>query len=225
VIKNVGINGGGGNGGQKKAAIYARVSTGKQDQSLEEQKRLLEEYCDKNGIYICRIYAETASGSKDDRPQYNDLMREVEMQRNEFNVVVVWKLDRFSRSMQSLINGLDFLKKHNIEFISVSDSIETSTPQGRLMFHLFGALAEFEQNLIMERTRVGIERAKREGRVCNRPKKEIDVDRVIVLLNTGNVKMKEIAKMFGTSTVTIWKRLKEAGVEKHYDKFERRKER
>ena len=79
------------------------------------------------------------------------------------------------------------------------------------MFHIFGALAEFERGLIRERTKIGIERAKREGILCNRPKKEIDVDKVIKLYNNGVI-LKDIAKVNNMSTVTLWKRLDEAGV-------------
>ena len=208
------------NGG-RRVAIYARVSTGKQDQSLEEQTRLIQEYCARMNYEVMDVFSETASGSKEDRKEYINLMHEVEMYRNKFNTIVVWKLDRFSRSLQSLVNSIDFLKQHNVDFVSITDNIETTTPAGKLMFHIFGALAEFERDLIYERTKVGIERAKREGIVCNRPRKEIDVERVITLYNSGHAQMKEIARMYKTSTVTLWKRLKEAGVEKHLSKLER----
>lgn len=207
--------------GNKKVAIYARVSTGKQDQSLDEQIRLIREYCDRNDFEVLEIYSETASGAKDDRKGYNDLMHEVEMNKNLFNTVVVFKLDRFSRSLQSLINSIEFLKERNVNFVSIQDNIETTTPSGKLMFHIFGALAEFERSLIRERTKIGIDRAKREGIVCHRPKKEIEVERVISLYNSGNVMFKEIARMYGISTVTLWKRLKEAGVKKHLHKLEK----
>ena len=207
--------------GHRKVAVYARVSTGKQDQSLEEQTRLLKEYCERMNFEIMQVYSETASGAKDNRKEYNNLMHEVEMYRNTFDTVVVWKLDRFSRSLQSLINSIEFLKDHKVDFVSVTDNIETTTPAGKLMFHIFGALAEFERSLIRERTLVGMERARREGILCNRPKKEINVDKVVMLYNTGNITFKEIAKMYGISTVTLWKRLKESGVEKHLEKLEK----
>lgn len=207
--------------GRAKVAIYARVSTGKQDQSLEEQTRILKEHCERMDFEIMEVYSEIASGAKDDRKEYNNLMHEVEMYRNKFDTVIVWKLDRFSRSLQSLINSIEFLKEHNVNFVSVTDHIETTTPTGKLLFHIIGALAEFERSLIRERTKIGMDRARRNGILCNRPKKEVDVDRVISLYNTGNIKMKEIAKMFGISTVTLWKRLDEAGVEKHLHKLEK----
>jgi len=197
--------------GRRKVAIYARVSTGKQDDSLDEQIRLIQEYCERKNFEIYKVYSETASGAKEDRKEFNSLMHEVEMRTNSFDAIVVLKLDRFSRSLQSLVNSIAFLKDRKVDFISIQDNIETTTPAGKLMFHIFGALAEFERGLIRERTKIGIERAKREGILCNRPKKQIDVDKVIKLFNNG-VTLKDIAKVNNMSTVTLWKRLKEAGV-------------
>ena len=203
------INGDG--NGRRKVAVYARVSTGKQDDSLDEQIRLIKEYCKRSDFEIYKVYSETASGAKEDRKEFNGLMHEVEMRTNSFDAIVVLKLDRFSRSLQSLVNSIAFLKDRKVDFISIQDNIETTTPAGKLMFHIFGALAEFERGLIRERTKIGIERAKREGILCNRPKKAIDVDKAIKLYNNGVI-LKDIAKVNNMSTVTLWKRLKEAGV-------------
>jgi len=203
------INGDG--DGRRKVAVYARVSTGKQDDSLDEQIRLIQEYCEHNNFEIYKVFSETASGAKEDRKEFNSLMHEVEMRTNSFDAIVVLKLDRFSRSLQSLVNSIEFLKDRKVDFISIRDNIETTTPAGKLMFHIFGALAEFERGLIRERTKIGIERAKREGILCNRPKKAIDIDKVIKLYNNGVI-LKDIAKVNNMSTVTLWKRLKEAGV-------------
>lgn len=207
--------------GWRKVAIYARVSTGRQEQSLEEQVRLLKEYCERQGHEVVDIFQETASGAKDDRIELNKMMHEVEMNRNQFDMVVVQKFDRFSRSLQSLINNIEFLRGHNVDFISVLDNVETNTPQGKLMFHIIGALAEFERSLIRERTKIGMERAKREGIVCHRPRKGVDVDRVIDLYNNG-VKMREIAGIYKCSQVTLWNRLNEAGVVRKLDKLEKK---
>ena len=197
--------------GRRKVAVYARVSTGKQEQSLDEQIRLVKEYCERNNFDVYEIYSEIASGAKEDRKEFNGLMHEVEMRTNLFDAIVVLKLDRFSRSLRSLVNSIDFLKDRKVDFISIQDNIETTTPAGKLMFHIFGALAEFERGLIRERTKIGIERAKREGILCNRPKKGIDVDKAIKLYNSGVI-LKDIAKINNMSTVTLWKRLDEGGV-------------
>ena len=200
------------NNGRKIAAIYARVSTGKQEQSLDEQIRLLEEYCERNEYDVYEIYSETASGAKDDRKEFNRLMDDVSDGREKlFDTVIVSKLDRFSRSLQSLVNSIETLKDYDVNFISTQDNIETTTPAGKLMFHIFGALAEFERSLIMERTKIGIARAKREGLLCNRPKKEADVEKAMKLYNNG-ISLKDIAKINDMSTVTLWKRFDEADI-------------
>ena len=200
------------NNGRRIAAIYARVSTGRQEQSLDEQIRLLEEYCERNDYEVYNIYSETASGAKDDRKEFNRLMDDVVDGREKlFSSVIVSKLDRFSRSLQSLINSIEILKDHDVNFISTEDNIETTTPAGKLMFHIFGALAEFERSLIRERTQIGIARAKREGLLCNRPKKEVDVEKAMKLYNNG-ISLKDIAKINNMSTVTLWKRFNDAGI-------------
>jgi DNA invertase Pin-like site-specific DNA recombinase len=209
--------------GGRKVAIYARVSTGKQEQSLDEQVRILEDYCRRNDFEVLDIFQETASGAKDDRTELSKMMHEVEMLRNQFNTVVVQKFDRFSRSLQSLINNIEFLREHKVDFISVMDGVDTTTPQGKLMFHITGAFAEFERNLIRERTKIGMDRARREGLICHRPRKSVDVDRVIALYNSG-VKMGEIARIYKCSQVTLWNRLNEAGVVKRLDKLEKKEE-
>ena len=200
------------NNGRRIAAIYARVSTGRQEQSLDEQIRLLEEYCERNEYEVYNIYSETASGAKDDRKEFNRLMDDVVDGREKlFSSVIVSKLDRFSRSLQSLINSIEILKDHDVNFISTEDNIETTTPAGKLMFHIFGALAEFERSLIRERTQIGIARAKREGLLCNRPKKEVDVEKAMKLYNNG-ISLKDIAKINNMSTVTLWKRFNDSGI-------------
>ncbi|MHC1636472.1 MAG: recombinase family protein [Candidatus Methanospirareceae archaeon] len=193
-----------------KVGIYARVSTEKQDESLEEQLRILREFCDKNGYEIYKIYAETASGAKKNREKFEELMRDVEQKK--IDAVVVLKLDRFSRSMLDLLTSVEKLKENGVDFISVLDNIETNTPQGKLIFHILGALAEFERSLIYERTKVGIERAKREGKICHRPRKNINLERVIDRYNKG-IPLTEIAAIEKVSYSTLRNRLKEAGIE------------
>ena len=192
-----------------KVGIYARVSTGKQDESLDEQIRSLVDYCEKRNYKIFKIYAETSSGAKSDRAMFMELMRDVEAKK--FDAVVVLKLDRFSRSMLDLLTNIERLKTNGIDFISVKDNIETVTAQGKLMLHIMGAFAEFERSLIYERTQVGIARAKREGKICHRPRKDINLDRLIDGYKNG-MELTEIAAIEKVSVSTIWTRLREAGV-------------
>ena len=187
------------------------MSTGMQGESLEEQLRLLRDFCKKNDYSIYKVYSETYSGAKSDRLMFMELMRDVE--RKKFNAVVVLKLDRFSRSMLDLLTNVERLKENGIHFISIKDNIETETPQGKLLFHLLGAFAEFERSLIYERTQMGVARAKREGKVCHRPKKNINLDRVIDQYNRG-IFLSEIATTESVSEGTIRNRLREAGIKR-----------
>lgn len=189
--------------------VYARVSTEKQEESLEEQVKMLKAFCKANGYEIYNVYSETRSGAKSNREKFIELMRDVEARK--FEAVVVFKLDRFARSMLDLLTNVEKLKEHEVDFISVNDHIETNTPQGKLIFHIMGALAEFERALIYDRTKVGIERAKREGKVCHRPRKEINLDRVIDRYNKG-IPLTEIAAIEHVSYGTLRNRLREAGI-------------
>ncbi len=192
-----------------KVGIYARVSTEKQEESLEEQVKILKEFCERSGHEIYNVYSETRSGAKGNREKFMELMRDVEARK--FDAVVVLKLDRFARSMLDLLTSVEKLKERGVDFISVNDHIETNTPQGKLIFHIMGALAEFERALIYERTKVGIERAKREGKVCHRPRKNINLDRVLDRYNKG-IPLTEIAAIEHVSYSTLRNRLREAGV-------------
>jgi DNA invertase Pin-like site-specific DNA recombinase len=206
--------------GFMKVGIYARVSTEKQEESLEEQVKILEEFCKRNGYKLYNVYSETRSGAKSKREKFMELMRDVEARK--FDAVVVLKLDRFARSMLDLLTSVEKLKTHGVDFISVNDHIETTTPQGKLIFHIMGALAEFERALIYERTKVGIERAKREGKVCHRPKKAVNLERVIDRYNKG-IPLREIAAIEHVSYGTLQNRLREAGIKLDMRKDEEQK--
>jgi len=203
-----------------KVGIYARVSTEKQEESLEEQVKILEEFCKRNGYEIYNVYSETRSGAKSKREKFMELMRDAEARK--FDAIVVLKLDRFARSLLDLLSSVEKLKAHGVDFISVNDHIETHTPQGKLIFHIMGALAEFERALIYERTKVGIERAKREGKVCHRPKKAVNLERVIDRYNKG-IPLREIAAIEHVSYGTLQNRLREAGIKLDIRQNEERK--
>ena len=117
-----------------KVGIYARVSTEKQEESLDEQVRMLVEFCERSKYAVYKVYSETGSGAKSKREMFMELMRDVEA--NKFDAVVVLKLDRFSRSMLDLLTSVERLKEKGVDFISVNDHIETTTPQGKLIFHI-----------------------------------------------------------------------------------------
>jgi len=137
---------------------YARVST--KDQSLDLQEDALK----KAGCK--RIYSEQVSGKKTDRPKLSELIGQI----REGDVVVVWKLDRLGRSLRDLVNLVSKFQDLGVGFQSLKDNIDTTTPTGKLTFHLFAALAEFERDIISERTKAGLSAARARGRKGGRPK-------------------------------------------------------
>lgn len=196
----------------EKVAIYARVSTDEQKESLGEQKKILIEWCKEKKYDIVEIYEDIQSGKDTSRPDYQRMMDDVTNNYHTYKNVVILKLDRLSRSLKDLIATVDCLNKHNIGLVSKDDSaIDTTTSQGRLIFNIFGALAEFERELIGYRTGIGMKRAQREGKLCHRPRKEINVDKVKKAIR-DDYTLEEIAKMQGMSFVTLKKRMSDAGL-------------
>ena len=140
-----------------KVAIYVRVSTS--EQTVANQRQALCEYCDRRGWQIVREYSdEGISGAKSDRPELNRLMQDAD--KGKFAAVCVWKFDRFGRSTQHLLKSLEVFKGLGIEFVSVSEAIDTSSAAGKMLFTMLAAFAEFERGLIIERTHAGLRRAK-----------------------------------------------------------------
>ena len=174
---------------------YARVSTSDQDAELQ-RVALREAGCE-------RIFDETASGAQRDRPQ---LIAAIDYMR-EGDTLVVWKLDRLARSLKQLIDTVDGLSRRGIHVRSVTESIDTSTPNGRLIFHVFGALAEFERALIRERTLAGLALARSQGKVGGRPRafsqgKEMAVR---AMLACGELTVSEVARHAGVSVATLYR--------------------
>jgi len=156
------------------AGIYARVSTAEQE--VKNQLLEIREFCKKVNYNIYKEYVDEAqSGSKVDRPALNEMLEDAF--KRKFNVLVVWKLDRLGRSLKHLIEILDELKNKNVDFISVSQNIDTTTPAGRFYFQLLGAVAEFERELIKERVMLGLKRARIEGKKLGRPMKKENLSR------------------------------------------------
>src|SRR6516165_9143955 len=151
-----------------KAAIYARVSTMNNGQSPEMQIRDLRDYCRSRRWESAGEYLDIGqSGAKDSRPELNRLMADAHQRK--FDVVLTWKLDRFGRSLMHLVNALAELETRGVAFVSLKDNVDLSTPSGRLMFQIIGAMAEFERSLITERVRAGLRNAKAKGKRLGRP--------------------------------------------------------
>jgi len=153
-----------------KVAIYCRVS--KEEQNPENQELVLIEYANNRDFEIYKVYTDKISGSKDSRPGLNQLMLDA---RNRcFDAVIVWKLDRLGRSLQHLIQIIQEWKNLNIGFICKTEPIDTTSASGELIFHIFGAIAQFERKLITERINLGLERARKQGKHIGRPKGKKD---------------------------------------------------
>jgi len=176
---------------------YARVST--QDQSPDLQRDALTSTgCEK-------LFEEKASGAQRDRPELKaalDYMR-------DGDTLVVWKLDRLARSMKQLIETVEGLEARGIGFRSLTEAIDTTTPGGKLTFHIFGALAEFERSLIRERTSAGLAAARARGRVSGRPPALSKDDLVMAraMLRDPDITVKQIAAHFGVAPSTLYKHL------------------
>jgi DNA invertase Pin-like site-specific DNA recombinase len=159
-----------------RVALYARVSTCN-GQDPEMQLSELREYASRRGWTIAREYVDQGvSGSKESRPQLNQLMTDAH--RRKFDAVLAWKIDRFGRSLKHLVNALADLCAYGVAFISFRDNLDLSTPSGRLMFQIIGAMAEFERSLIQERVRAGLRNARAKGKKFGRPRAQVDADRV-----------------------------------------------
>jgi len=143
-----------------RVALYARVST--DDQDAGKQVVALREFCERRGFVVVGVFKDEISGVKASRPALNDLMLLAYEKR--FEGVVVWKLDRLGRSLKHLIDIVNKLDLWNVHLICTTQDIDTTTPNGKLLFHIFGAVAEFERALISERTKMGLKRAVNVGK-------------------------------------------------------------
>ena len=166
-----------------RVALYARVST-LNGQDPEMQLRELREYASRRGWLVDKEYIDQGvSGSKESRPALNDLMADAH--RRKFDAVLVWKIDRFGRSLKHLVNSLAELGALGVAFVSFGDNLDLSTPSGRLMFQIIGAMAEFERALIQERVRAGLRNAQAKGKRLGRPRVVVDALRIASLRAQG----------------------------------------
>jgi DNA invertase Pin-like site-specific DNA recombinase len=174
---------------------YARVST--QDQTLNLQKDALEK------IGCTKIFTDTASGAKAERIGLEEALEYV----REGDTLVVWRLDRLGRSLKHLIETITELNNRKIGFKSIQENIDTTTSGGKLVFHIFGALAEFERDIIRERTSAGLKAARARGRKGGRPKKLVGkrVAMLKELYNNKNNSIDEICKTLNISRTTLYR--------------------
>jgi len=193
-----------------RAALYARVSTSNKGQDVGLQLEELRRVAEQRGWLVSEEFVDDGvSGSDDSRPELNRMMAEA--QAGNFDLVAVWKLDRLGRSLQHLLHLISDLSRWGVGFASLRDSgIDTTTPTGRLMLQILGALAEYEKELIRERVIAGVRRAQAQGKHCGRPKVDLEIRPAVAMLQQGRG-LREVASIMGVSRTTLRRRLKEAG--------------
>jgi len=186
----------------KRAVLYVRVSSGEQNTGAQE--RALREYVQRRGWKLQHIYRDQGvSGASSNRPALNELLKDC--RRGSVDVVVVWKFDRFARSLKQLMSGLETCQALGIDFVSVTESIDTSLPSGELVFQMIGAVAQFERSLIGERVKAGLANARANGKSLGRPSlrklstaetRKLRQERI-----QRNVPFRVLARRFG---VSVW---------------------
>ena len=176
---------------------YARVSTLQQDEALQLDAL--------RAAGVDRIFVDKASGKLESRPALDDLLA----QARPGDTVVVWRLDRLGRSLRHLIDVVADLERRGVGFVSLTESLDTTTPGGRLLFHVFGALAEFEAALIRERTMAGLAAARARGRTGGRPTvwTEDKLKTARVMRASGDYDVSTIAKVLGVSRASVYRAL------------------
>lgn len=175
---------------------YARVSTLDQDPALQQDALL--------GAGCQRLFVDKASGKLESRPALDDLLA----QARPGDTVVVWRLDRLGRSLRHLLETVTELEQRGVAFVSLTENIDTSTPGGRLVFHLFGALAEFERDLIRERTHAGLAAARARGRIGGRPSVWSEAKlRTAHAMRANGDDVATIARVLGVSRASVYRGL------------------
>ena len=184
-----------------RAALYCRVSTHEQAASIQNQQEELSRYAAHRKWAVFQTYVdEGVSGAKDRRPALDRLMTDARKRR--FDIVAVWKFDRFARSAQHLLNALAEFKDLGIDFCSLQDAVDTTTAYGKAMFTIIGAMAELERELIRQRVVHGLQKARERGAAIGRPKADFDRAIAQALLSEGH-SYSAIGKRLGVSRMTV----------------------
>ena len=188
-----------------RTALYARVSTSDKGQDPQMQLRELREHCQRRGWEIVGEYVDVGvSGSKDSRPELNKLVADAH--RRKLDAILVWKLDRFGRSLKHLVNSLAEFESLGVAFISLKESLDLTTPAGRLMFGIISAMAEFERDLIRERVRSGIANRRAKGFRVGRKPIVLDATKLATMRSEG-LTIREIANQLACSPALVHKTL------------------
>ena len=186
---------------QTRVAIYTRVST--DDQSTKTQEHELRQYAKHRRWTVQQIYTDHGfSGALEKRPALDELLRDT--RKRKFDVVLVWKFDRFARSLRQLVSALELFRKFGIDFVSATEAVDTSLPSGELVFQIFGAIAQFERALIGERVRAGLAQARRSGKQIGRPPNRKLTPEERLRLRKEHLKGKSLRNLAKSYGVTLW---------------------
>jgi len=193
---------------KKRAGIYARVST--KDQSVEMQLEELRKYVELNGWKHREYVDEGVSGAKASRKALDKLMKDAIT--GKLDVVLVWKFDRFARSTRQLVTALETFQEHSVDFVSLRETIDTTSAAGKMFFTIVAAFAEFERDTIRERVKAGMQHAKANGTHVGRPRVETDLEAVEELFGKG-YSQRKVSKLLGIPRGTLQRALKEKETE------------
>lgn len=191
-------------GKQQTVALYARVSTA--DQTCEMQLGDLRRFASQRFGRVYEYVDVGVSGTQRRRPQLDALMQGAH--KRLFDVVVVWKFDRFARSVKHLVDSLEEFRALGIDFISFTEGVDTTTPSGELLFHIMGAVAQFERDLIAERVRAGIAHARAMGKRIGRPRADINVEQARHLRSQGH-SLRKVAQVLDVPVSRVRRALAE----------------
>ena len=182
---------------------YCRVST--EDQNLDMQERAIEKYAEEKGQLLL-MYVEKVSSRKSERIELLNAMKAA----TQGDLFVVYKLDRLARSTKELYELTEQLKEKQVDFVSISDSFDTSTPTGKAMFGMLAVFAEFERDIIQQRTKAGLAAARKRGRIGGRPTIDEKVKKRVRILFEAGESASDIAKEYGIGRATVYKIIKES---------------
>ena len=200
-MKAASINTNSTGGPRAVCALYMRVSTKGHGQTTDTQAMALREYAQRRGFEIIGEYRdEEISGSKDSRPALDRLMKDARQRR--FDAVLVARFDRFARSTKHLVLALEEFSSLGVDFISLNESIDTSSPMGRMVFTVIAAVAELERSIIRERVLAGVDRARRQGKRFGRPLVIVDRQKMATMKANGQ-SIKSIARECGIARATV----------------------
>jgi DNA invertase Pin-like site-specific DNA recombinase len=182
-----------------RVGIYARVST--TDQTVENQLLDLRRYCRERGWTVVEEFTDHGvSGTKDRRPALDRLMDAV--RKRQVDMVLVWRFDRFARSVKHLVLALEELRRLGVGFVSYQENVDTNSALGQAIFTIIAAMAELERNIIVERVKAGLNRARAEGKSLGRPKAQVDMDKLVAMRREG-LSLRDIGQKAGLGKSTV----------------------